>query len=129
MEPESVVEGHQIETYRSLINIGTFALKFLQIVNGGAAIALLAYLGNVTARGRRPPDVVVPMILFIAGLVVAGVTTLTVYITQLTLYNEGLNELPDGRHSTWLNTSIVLAFVSLLCFAVGSVMGALAFRP
>jgi hypothetical protein len=41
---------HPEETFKSLITISVEALKTLALVNGGAAVALLAYLGNLAAR-------------------------------------------------------------------------------
>jgi len=40
-------EWHDKETYKSLIQIGTSALRFILLANGGAAIAILALLGNM----------------------------------------------------------------------------------
>jgi len=40
-------EEHALETYKSLIGFGTEGLKAMQLLNGGAIVALLAYLGQV----------------------------------------------------------------------------------
>jgi hypothetical protein len=37
---------HALETYRSLIAISLAGLKTLMLINGGAVVALLAYLGQ-----------------------------------------------------------------------------------
>lgn len=42
----SIEDDHALETYKSLISFGTEALKALQLLNGGAIVALLAYLGQ-----------------------------------------------------------------------------------
>jgi hypothetical protein len=39
-----------LETYKSLISLSTEGFKFCALANGGAAVAILAYLGNVAAR-------------------------------------------------------------------------------
>ena len=39
-------DEHAIETYKSLISISTEALKAFQWLNGGAVVALLAYIGQ-----------------------------------------------------------------------------------
>jgi hypothetical protein len=46
-------EWHIKETYKGLITIFIEALKALALVNGGAAVAILAYLGNV-ANAPQP---------------------------------------------------------------------------
>jgi hypothetical protein len=43
---------HPEETFKSLIAISLELLKMLALVNGGAAVALLAYLGNLASRAR-----------------------------------------------------------------------------
>lgn len=83
-EPESQT-AHGIETYKSLIQLGTFGLKFVQIVNGGGAIALLAYLGDVTSSGHPAPDLTWPMALFVGGLILGGSAAVTAYLMQLRL--------------------------------------------
>ena len=43
-------EWHIVETYKGLINLSIEALKALLLINGGAAVAILAYLGNLASR-------------------------------------------------------------------------------
>jgi hypothetical protein len=39
-------EEHALETYKSLIGFGTQALRGLQLLNGGAVVAILTYMGQ-----------------------------------------------------------------------------------
>ena len=86
-------EEHAIETYRSLITISVQAFKGLQLLNGGAVVALLAYFGqepeasDVLLRGKYP------MTLFVAGLVASTFAFFTSYLTQLALHNENIEKL------------------------------------
>src|SRR5580692_5156860 len=48
---------HRQETYKSLITISVECMKMLAVVNGGAAIAILTYLGNLVARSSSPQPV------------------------------------------------------------------------
>jgi len=43
-------EWHITETFKGLINLSIEGLKALLLINGGAAVAILAYLGNLAAR-------------------------------------------------------------------------------
>ena len=45
-------EWHLTETYKTLITLTVEALKMLALVNGGAAVAVLTYLGNLSARSQ-----------------------------------------------------------------------------
>jgi hypothetical protein len=44
---ENLAQEHWIETYKSLITLSLEAFRFSALANGGSAVALLAYLGNV----------------------------------------------------------------------------------
>ena len=113
---------HAIETYRSLIQLGTFAMKFVLVVNGGAVIALLAYLGNIAGAGASAPNLKCPMALFILGVILGGASTCTTYLTQLALYNEDIGDIEPRSHIKWLRASLLLVLASLISFAVGSLV-------
>lgn len=115
-------EKHALETYKSLISISTEGMKALQLVNGGAVVALLAYLGQSSDRATLAPQVRCSMTLFILGLATATATFIPSYLTQLALYNEDIRpaESRSAKHQTWLNIALVLAFVSLVCFIIGA---------
>ena len=81
-------EEHALETYKSLISISTEALKALQLVNGGAVVALLAYLGQASDRATLAVEVKCPMAFFVLGLVTATAAFIPSYLTQLALYQE-----------------------------------------
>jgi len=42
----SFEEGHALETYKSMLSISVEGLKALLLINGGAVVAMLAYLGQ-----------------------------------------------------------------------------------
>jgi len=46
MDPKGKRSFHPEETYKSLITISVELLKALALINGGAAVAILAYLGR-----------------------------------------------------------------------------------
>jgi len=83
---------HPEETYKSLITITIEVLKTLALVNGGAAVALLAYLGNLTSRepARSLPNMTWALVSFAFGLFVTVIAFIVAYLTQLQLYNEDL---------------------------------------
>ena len=102
---------HAIETYKSLISISTETFKALQLLNGGAVVALLAYLGQMAPTH---PEVVGyakrPLGFFVAGLVSGTLVYITSYLTQLSLHNEniGTEGYKDGGHKLWLWVSFAL---------------------
>ena len=44
-------DDHAIETHKSMISISIEAIKHLALLNGGAIVALLGFLGQVSNRG------------------------------------------------------------------------------
>jgi hypothetical protein len=120
----SFKEQHLVETYRSLVPIAQQALKMVMLLNGGAAVALLAFLGSVTSRGKPAPhlDMRWPMGIFLAGVFLAGLAHVGAYMTQLALYNESLPgaSVPSWRrHAPLLYVTIGIVVASLLAFMWG----------
>ena len=93
-------------------------------MNGGAAIAIMTFLGHLLANGRTDiPDLSAPLIMFLIGVVVGGVAILTTYFTQLRLFNESFGRQMKGPTSdVWLYHSIALLIVGLALFGVGSIL-------
>jgi len=117
----SFKDEHAIETYKSLIRISTDAFKALQFLNGGAVVALLAYLGKMAPTH---PEILnhakSPLIFFVAGLVSGTVVYVTSYLTQLSLHNENMGNTQAGKHKLWLWLSFVLGLGSVSLFSLGA---------
>ena len=110
---------HALETYRSLINIALEALKILVLLNGGAVVALLAYLGQVENREELAARAAAPIAWFIGGLIAAAAAFVGSYLTQLSLYNEAVHEQRQ-LHPIFLWITIVVAILSLVAFSLGA---------
>lgn len=81
--------GHQIEMFKSVIEAGQTSLKTATLINGGAAAALLAFLGNLLTK-EAPSGIIFPiasinysMAVFVAGVGFAGLASGIRYLTQL----------------------------------------------
>lgn len=128
-EPMSNAPQHDdwLETYKSLITLSTEGFKFCALANGGAAVAILAYLGNVVGKGFAAPDMSCPMAFFLAGLVLCGATMLFAYLTQLSCLNR-ISQRKDPSKDWRLWVAIALFVCSLAAFAIGSWKAVVAFR-
>src|SRR6266852_4155989 len=93
-----ISKEHAVETFKSLILVSLQGLRLLALFNGGAAVALLAYLGNVAGKGIALPDMRYPMKLYLAGLGFCGLAFLAGYLTQSFLYRESIGLLRAGWH-------------------------------
>lgn len=116
-----VQSEHWLETYRSLIAISTEGFRFSALINGGAAVAILAYLGDVSSGSTPSPDMRCAVGAFLCGLLLCGASLVFAYFTQLRLLNEMREEKPPIIHHgflLWL--SVILFLASLAAFGIGS---------
>ena len=115
-------EEHAIETYRSLISITLAGLKTLMLINGGAVVAILAYLGQSPQGPVLAPRVLWPLGAFVAGVVFCVFAFLGSYQTQFALYNEAVHQQPSRgiAHMTWQRITIALVLLSCASFAIGA---------
>ena len=120
----SLADDHALETYKSLISFGTESLRALQLLNGGAIVALLAYLGQ-SSQSYQTQSMLWPLAMFVSGLTLGTLCFLGAYFTQLALFNESVrpDEYNGTSHSFWLWTTVVGAALSLISFAVGAICG------
>jgi uncharacterized membrane protein YidH (DUF202 family) len=113
-----------IEAFKSLPAIALSGLKLLALLNGGAAVAILAYLGNVSKSGGPVPRMVWPMALYVLGLFLCGVAFLLAYRTQFLVWNEAKGAIRERSHMSALVWTQVAAVASLVAFVVGSLWAA-----
>lgn len=119
--------AHGIEMFKSVIEAGQTALRSATIINGGAAAALLAFLGNLLTK-EAPHGVSFPiseinhaMLVFVIGVGLAGLATGVRYLTQLSY------SLDHRKIGNWLNLfSNLLATGSFGAFFGGGYMAFLA---
>jgi hypothetical protein len=74
-----------VEMFKSVIQAGQTALRTSFLVNGGAAVALLAFIGNVWAQTQTlvvAKALTLSLSLFSAGVLIGAVATGTTYISQ-----------------------------------------------
>lgn len=81
-------KDHDIEMFRSVLEAGQTALKSATIINGGAAAALLAFLGNLLTK-EAPQGTTFPissisfaMLIFVIGVGCAGLAAGLRYLSQ-----------------------------------------------
>ena len=77
--------------FKGLLTLGVESLKIMALINGGAAVAILAYLGNIASRTPPPahmPHMRSALLLYAAGVLATALAFIGAYATQLRLYNE-----------------------------------------
>jgi hypothetical protein len=124
-------EWHIVETFKGLIALSIEALKALLLINGGAAVALLAYLGSPHARYPYIPYMKNALLCFAGGVLATALAFIAGYFTQLRLYGEErarhMNQPFRQVHWIGMATATVLIFASACAFGVGCWIAASAF--
>lgn len=85
LEILKIENNFQVESFKAAINIGANACRTFLIMNGGAAIALLAFLGNIwnkSSSTEAASAVAAALFLFCGGVVLAGLCSGLAYIAQ-----------------------------------------------
>ena len=80
------VHSWSLEGFKQVIALGQSTLKSLMLINGGAAVALLAFLGNLVTRSDPSANIVAfadSMRMFVIGVFLAAVAYATTYFSQL----------------------------------------------
>jgi hypothetical protein len=119
-------EWHLTETYKGLITLSVEALKMLALANGGAAVGVLTYLGNLASHSPtsvRLPEIRPALLCYSAGLVATVLAFIAAYLTQLRLYGEERSrhggEQVHQLHSIGITVGVLLALLAALAFAMG----------
>lgn len=107
-----------IEMFRSVIETGQSAVKSALLLNGGAAVALLAFIGKLTDSAQdKIPAFATPLIIFVAGALSIALASGVTYLSQW-LYAE--SESWKTKTGFALNiVSILLGLSSFSLFAWG----------
>jgi hypothetical protein len=113
---------HALETYRSLIAISLAGLKTLMLINGGAVVALLAYLGQSPQGPSLAPHVWWSLGAFVGGVVFCVLAFFGSYQTQFALFNETVSPATKSgfSHMAWQRTTIAFILLSCVAFGVGA---------
>jgi hypothetical protein len=113
-------QWHIVETFKGLINLSIEALKALLLINGGAAVAILAYLGSLTSRGAvaHPPNMKNALLFFAGGVFTTALAFIVAYFTQYRLYYEErarhMRQPFRTRHPIGVAIAALLVFVCAL---------------
>lgn len=107
-----------VKMFDSTIEAGLTSLKTATLINGGAAVALLAFVGNVVGKddlllsASLIPSMGEAMFSFIVGVACAGIATGARYITQL-LGTTALSK-PQDIQKKWLRCALISNAIAIL---------------
>lgn len=113
---------HRTETFKSLVTLSVEALKMLALINGGAAVAVLTYLGNLAGKASAPvvlPPVRAALLAYGGGVLAVALAFMLAYLAQLRLYQESVDPFRKEFHWMLITAAAGLALVSAVAFGVG----------
>ena len=118
---------HQRASFRAVIDFASLGIRSLILVNGGAIIGILTFLGNLwtkdDAAAKATAAAVAPALsFFIIGLTLALATSLLAYVAQV-----GFTEfVREGKPPLWAVISriagLLFAIFSAASMAVGAAL-------
>ena len=115
-----------LEMFRSLISTGENALKSVILINGGAAVALLAFIGSIWDKSTNDIASKILLLISMAGFVfgtfLGGVAASFTYLTQH-LYSKQKHRKADVLGII----CDILVFISYAVFVIASIFAFCAF--
>ena len=112
------LEGYHlkdVESLKAVFQFGGAALKSAILINGGAAVALLAFMGAVfKERPTISEALVCPLMVFTFGVLSAAIASSGSYFAQY--YSSSKKESAAGG---WRGATIILVAFSYILFAAG----------
>jgi hypothetical protein len=111
-----------METYKTVNENGRLALKSLFIMNGGASIAMAAFIGNATkstaANTLNLPTLSAALLFFAIGVLFAALAHSTNYICSFLYGDHDIPKIISWGHAFNILT-ICLAIIGYICFGLG----------
>ncbi|UOF13248.1 hypothetical protein IEQ11_16005 [Lysobacter capsici] len=127
------VHSWNLEGFRQVIALGQSTLQSIMLINGGAAVALLAFLGNLINNKSKSVSLLPfadAMQAFVIGVFLAAAAYAITYLSQLAYDGQ-----KKWQHRIGFGLHVVAAMVAtgaLVAFLCGSNMaysGFVSFRP
>jgi len=114
-------QDHALETYKSLISVSMEGLKTLLLINGGAVVAVVAFLGQSSLGPTLAPHFWWPIGFFAGGVVLCTLAFIGSYFTQYALFNELVPQGYRGpRHMSYFKLTLGFVLGSVACFVCGA---------
>ena len=114
------------ELFKAVILSGQSALKSAILINGGAAVALLAFIGSrfeFLEDKTQKILILVSMIMLIIGVLVAAIASGLTYLAQRHYYYDENNTIRDRINSG----IIILVVFSYIFFTLGCLLPIIVF--
>ena len=115
------VHNWDIEGFKQVIALGQSALKSIMLINGGASVALLAFISNLAtnASAKLPiPPFAESLRYFVIGVFLASAAFATTYLSQS--FFDGEKEWQQRTGLTFQIITIAIGIFSFVSFFYGA---------
>lgn len=116
-------EEHRLEVLKSLVTVSMEGMKTLALINGGAAVAVVAAYDKLHVF-LPPASLKTAVIGFCVGLIAVVLAMMVAYLTQLALFVEERDDKNRGGHHKYLVITFLLCGVSVGAFAITAIRAA-----
>jgi hypothetical protein len=126
VEQHKAAEAFNLEMFRAVMTCGQSAMKNAMLINGGAGVALLAFIGHVwdkTLAAATVKDLTWSLLFFMSGVLASAIAAGTTYVSQAFWASDWQRTAHAINYVT-----IVLVGMSYLAFAIGGYEAYSAFR-
>jgi hypothetical protein len=130
MEHYKATQAHNLEMFRATNTAGQSALRTSFLMNGGASVAILTFIGHLATNtsGKVPIHLLAPSLaIFVFGVLLVAFASGATYLAQL-FYEQWSYAQWSHAGKQWAKTTgfvlntmaIVFGFVSYVFFAWGA---------
>lgn len=119
VENNKANQASSLELFRSVITSGQNAIRSSFLLNGGAAVALLAFISNLTENHKNKVVVFADSLIpFVCGVLLIAITSGVTYLSQWFYCNNDCSW--KNKTGFFLNIlAIIFGLFSYVCFIYG----------
>ena len=112
----------KLEMFKTVITYGKMTLNSAMLINGGAAVAILALMGNIWGKVSDPLSfhhLIKSASMFAFGVLTAAIAVGFSYLTQL-LYTISISDLRYDKASKFVHgVTMIIAVIAFVFFGFG----------
>jgi hypothetical protein len=124
MEQWKAARANDLISFRAVIDFANSAIKLLVLVNGGAIIAILTFLGNLVVKRDFDSAAIgasgFAITYFVVGLAAAVAAAAAAYLSQVCFTELSMEKSKKSWGNFFRAAGLTAALVSLVCFSVGA---------
>lgn len=118
VEQNKGIHSSSLEMFRSVIQSGQNAIRSSFLLNGGAAVAILAFIGKLAElQSEKIPQFAQSLVIFVIGVLIVTITAGCTYLSQWFYTGNASWKIKTGLVLNIL--AIVLGIVSYIVFILG----------